>query len=65
MNMVASVFRSRADCSTKPQFEQLSFLKLDSTTNDTITFSMEVHHGINIFPLSNFLELFLHQFLFF
>ncbi|EFO27739.2 hypothetical protein LOAG_00741 [Loa loa] len=40
MNMVASVFRLRADCSAKPQFEHVTFSK-PYLTDDAATFSVE------------------------
>lgn len=43
MNMVASVFRSRGDCSTRPQFQHTTFSKLDSGIGDGTTSSVEVH----------------------
>ncbi|MCP9261139.1 Phosphatidylinositide phosphatase SAC2 [Dirofilaria immitis] len=44
MNLVASVFRSRADCSERSQFEHATFSKLDNSIDNAITSSIEVSH---------------------
>uniref|UniRef100_A0A8R1XZ05 SAC domain-containing protein n=1 Tax=Onchocerca volvulus TaxID=6282 RepID=A0A8R1XZ05_ONCVO len=44
MNMVASVFRSRADFSARSQFEPVTFSKLDNSIDDAITSSTEISH---------------------
>uniref|UniRef100_A0AAF5Q0J4 SAC domain-containing protein n=1 Tax=Wuchereria bancrofti TaxID=6293 RepID=A0AAF5Q0J4_WUCBA len=41
MNMVASVFRSRSDCSMRSQFEHTTFSRLDDLTDDAITSCVE------------------------
>ncbi|VDN81752.1 unnamed protein product [Brugia pahangi] len=41
MNMVASVFRSRSDCSMRSQFEHTTFSRLGDLTDDVITSRVE------------------------
>ncbi|CAG9531405.1 unnamed protein product [Cercopithifilaria johnstoni] len=41
MNMVVSVFRSRADCSTRSQLEHVTLSKLDNDIDDVKTSSVE------------------------
>ncbi|KAL3998072.1 hypothetical protein ACH3XW_13535 [Acanthocheilonema viteae] len=55
MNMVASVFRSRADCSTRPKFEHITFSKLDNGTDDAVISSVEknIHAADGIISIMN------------
>ncbi|VIO96841.1 Uncharacterized protein BM_BM6251 [Brugia malayi] len=46
MNMVASVFRSRSDCSMRSQFEHTTFSRLGDLTDDVIT--SRVEKGIRV-----------------